>query len=187
MKNYSDDAMKMLGSKVGLDKNTSKNAISSIAQLLTGKLADNASTKEGSEELLRALEKHRNGGVLNKVEDLVNDDVDTDTEGEKIVDHILGDKKENAIMSMAKNLNIDSGTIMKLLPMVAPMVMGALGKAKEEEKVDSNGLSSMLSSVSKTLSNNKGFAAMTAGLIGNQVKDSLLKKAKSAIFKKFLG
>ena len=45
---------------------------------------------------------------------------------------------------MARSSGLDVGAVAKLLPMLAPLVMGALGRAKKQKNLDAGGLSSML-------------------------------------------
>lgn len=66
------------------------------------------------------------------------------TDGEGILGHILGNKRGAVEQGVARSSGLDAGTVGKLLPMLAPLVMGALGRAKKEQNLDAGGLASML-------------------------------------------
>jgi hypothetical protein len=44
------------------------------------------------------------------------------------VNHVLGDRQQTAAQALAGKSGLDMGTIMSLLPLLAPIVMGMLGK-----------------------------------------------------------
>ncbi len=48
--------------------------------------------------------------------------------GEGIVNHVLGDRKDPAVQALAGRSGLDVGKIASLLPLLAPIVMGMLGK-----------------------------------------------------------
>ncbi|HET7645045.1 MAG TPA: DUF937 domain-containing protein, partial [Candidatus Limnocylindria bacterium] len=50
------------------------------------------------------------------------------TNGAGILDHTLGDQQEQVARAVSARSGLDLGTVMKLLPLLAPIVMGMLGK-----------------------------------------------------------
>jgi hypothetical protein len=50
------------------------------------------------------------------------------TNGEGIVNHVLGDRREPAVQALSSKSGLDFGAIASLLPLLAPIVMGMLGK-----------------------------------------------------------
>ena len=66
------------------------------------------------------------------------------TDGDGILGHILGNKRGAVEQGVARSSGLDAGTVSKLLPMLAPLVMGALGRAKKQQNLDAGGLASML-------------------------------------------
>lgn len=93
-------------------------------------LKNNASSREGKESLEKALTKHEKDpsdllGFLN----------DADTEdGEKILGHMFGNKKEDVVQNLAKNSGMDLGTVIKLLAKYAPMILSMLAMSKMTKK-----------------------------------------------------
>lgn len=66
------------------------------------------------------------------------------TDGDGILGHILGNKRGAVEQGVARSSGLDAGTVAKLLPMLAPLVMGALGRAKKQQNLDAGGLASIL-------------------------------------------
>ncbi len=66
------------------------------------------------------------------------------TDGDGILGHILGNKRGAVEQGVARSSGLDASAVSKLLPMLAPLVMGALGKAKKQQNLDAGGLASML-------------------------------------------
>ena len=55
-----------------------------------------------------------------------------------------GRRQQTVQTGLSQATGLDAGKTGQLLTMLAPLVMGALGKAKRENQLDSNGLSTML-------------------------------------------
>ena len=66
------------------------------------------------------------------------------TDGDGILGHILGNKRGAVEQGVARSSGLDARAVSKLLPMLAPLVMGALGRAKKQQNLDAGSLASML-------------------------------------------
>lgn len=64
--------------------------------------------------------------------------------GEAILRHVLGGSQQRAAGGIARASGLDLGAIMKLLPMLAPLIMAALGRMTQQRGVDAGGLSGLL-------------------------------------------
>ncbi len=64
--------------------------------------------------------------------------------GDKILGHVLGDQQAGATHAVAKASGVDPSTVAALLPVLAPVVMSALGTAKKERGLDAGGLAGFL-------------------------------------------
>jgi len=129
-------------SQVGQDTNKTQSAISTAIPMLMGALKKNASNPDTASGLLEALQsgKH-NGGILDNISDIfgggnVNEDVVQD--GDKILGHVLGDKKENVAEALGQKSGLDLGSAMNILKMAAPIVMGMIGKQTSQSNVSNS-------------------------------------------------
>ena len=104
---------------------TEKAAGLGMEAMLSG-LARNAESKGGARSLAKALQRH-DGSVLDDIPGALGSAGNT-AEGEKIVGHVFGDNTEQVVQSLAAKSGLDLDSVAKLLPMLAPVVMGMIGK-----------------------------------------------------------
>ncbi|WMI67240.1 DUF937 domain-containing protein [Mangrovimonas sp. YM274] len=115
--------------------------------LMTQAMKNNAQSPQGAEGLLNALNNHHNNGVLDDLEGLFKGGVDQNvmTDGEKILDHVLGSKQQNVTNVLGQKSGIDAGTIANILKVAAPILMGYLAKQSRQRNVSgSSDLTDML-------------------------------------------
>ncbi len=65
-------------------------------------------------------------------------------DGDGILGHVLGSRRQTVERGLSQGTGMDSGSMGKLLSMLAPVVMGALGKSQRENNLDAGGLARML-------------------------------------------
>ncbi|UCC72214.1 MAG: DUF937 domain-containing protein [Gemmatimonadota bacterium] len=132
-----------IGRQLGTDEGTAGKAIAAALPLLMGALAKNASRGSGADSLASALERDHDGSVLDDLGGFLSSP-DTRS-GDGILRHTLGERRGAVEQELGRRTGVDAGSIAQLLPILAPIVMGALGKAKRQESLDTSGLVSMLS------------------------------------------
>ncbi len=66
-------------------------------------------------------------------------------DGAGILKHILGQKRDTVEQGISKASGLDLGKITPILITLAPIVMGALGKVKQQQSLDAGGVAKLLS------------------------------------------
>ena len=132
-----------LAKQVGADPASTGKAVSAALPLLVGALARNAQKPEGAEALAGALDRDHDGSVLNNVSGFLSGDTAA-AAGNAILKHVLGGRRQNVETALSHTSGVDMSLVGKLLPLLAPIVLGAPGKAKREDKLDAGGLATML-------------------------------------------
>jgi hypothetical protein len=132
-----------IGRQLGTDEGTAGKAIAAALPLLMGALAKNASRSEGADSLAGALDRDHDGSVLDDLGGFLSSP-DTRS-GDGILRHTFGERRGAVEQEVGRRTGLDAGSIAQLLPILAPIVMGALGKAKRQDSLDSGGVVSMLS------------------------------------------
>lgn len=132
----------------GTDENKTSSVLTMALPVLMKAMERNASTPEGAQGILSALnsDKH-DGSILDNIGDLFNGGVDDNvkTDGEKILGHILGSKKEGVEQVIASKAGVDSSSVANILQVAAPILMGLLGKETRQNNVSSqNDLSGLI-------------------------------------------
>ncbi len=113
-----------IASRLGTDEETVREAVVAALPALLAKLQDNASSESGSSSLASALQQHNNDLVRGSRVNL--DQVDMH-DGDKILRHVFGDRREQVSQQIAGNTERASGGLLEsLLPMLAPIAMSFL-------------------------------------------------------------
>ena len=135
-------AVEQISHRIGADPGTTGNAIDAALPLLLTALARNATQGQQVQSLDAALSQDHDGSVLDDVPGYLNQS--DHGPGAGILRHVLGGRQQAVQTGLSQTTGLDAGKAGQLLTMLAPLVMGALGKAKREKQLDSNGLSTML-------------------------------------------
>ncbi len=127
------DTVASMSRQLGSDPNTTSNAIQMALPMLLGGLAKNASAPQGAASLNQALAAH-DGSILDNLGGLLKNP--GGSAGGAILGHILGRKRAPVEQGLGKATGMDAQQIGKLLVMLAPIVMGVLGRMKQKEGLD---------------------------------------------------
>ena len=126
-----DSAMPAISAQIGADPDKTRTAAQGAVPLLRGALHRNAQRPEGAEALNNALNRDHDGSVLDSLGDLVGNP--QSGQGEAILRHVLGAKQGAAEGALSQFAGLDKGSITKLLVLLAPMLLGMLGKKQREQ------------------------------------------------------
>ncbi len=127
--------------RTGVDSGLAAQLMPMAASMITEALSRNARDASGAQAIERALDRH-DGAVLNTADRVDEDDKVAD--GQAILSHVFGANRQAAEAALGKQGGIDSSQAGALLAMAAPLVMGALGKAKRDQGLDLSSLTRML-------------------------------------------
>lgn len=117
------DGISNIASQLGVDSETATKAVSSALPALLGALSHNASDDKGADSLFNALSSDHDGSALDDpISALLNGP------GAGILKHLFGDQQDEAANLVGKSSGLMSGQSLKLMMMLAPLVLGALGK-----------------------------------------------------------
>ena len=133
-----------LGNKVQASPGEIKKATSLGIPTLVEALDRNAREPKSRESLAKALEDHSDDNVED-LEGFLNR-VDAD-EGNRMLDHILGDRKVKVENNIASNSGLGIGQVSGLMSMLAPILIGMLGNKKKEDNVSRDGISDLTGSL----------------------------------------
>ena len=143
----SGNVLDQLSNQIGGQKEETEVATSGIISMLTAALAKNAASPGGASALANALDSDHDGSILDNIGDLLGGNLNNNraANGAGILKHVLGGNQGNAIDAISKMSGLSGDKTGNLMTMLAPIVLGMLGKQKRQNNMDQSGLSDMLS------------------------------------------
>ncbi len=147
-------ALESLSGFIGEDQATTGNAVSAAVPALMGGLSKRTSTADGASALFKMVQGN-DGSILDNIGGFLGSD--DGGMGAGLVGSILGGRSNAVTQAVADRSGLGIGGVAKLLPAVAPMIMGFLGRKQSAEGLDQAGLMSQIAGES---------TAMQAGGLG---------------------
>lgn len=166
------DTIGQIANQIGATPGQTKTAVSAAMPMLLGALARNSATPQGAAGILGALERDHDGSLLDSLGGLLGGAGGSGGLGDiggilggllgggsagagsgggmmdmggAILGHVFGGKQGNVAASLGKSTGLQSGQILQLLALLAPIVMGVLGKQnKQSGGLDQGGLADIL-------------------------------------------
>jgi hypothetical protein len=181
-------ALEMIESQLGADRSQVEKAVpAALGSLMTG-LARNAQSSDGASALASALSKDHDGSILDNLSSVLS--TAEQGSGAGILGHVFGGKQGAVQSALGQSTGLGAGSIGKLLTMLAPLVMGALGKKQRQGGLDPSDLGGLLRQEQQSAARQ----APDLGLLGSlldadgdgDIKDDVAKLGGS-LLKSFLG
>lgn len=148
-----------ISQQLGSDEETTAKAISTALPMLIGGLSYNANqSPEQVASLDRALERDHDGSLLDQLGSLLqggglggllgglmsnrsaqsqapSQPASRATDSQGILEHLLGPRREAIERGISQTSGLDQGKTSQLLALLAPIVMGALGRIKKQNNL----------------------------------------------------
>lgn len=194
-----DDFISNLSKQIGgAEPAQTKVAASSIVTTLMGAMTRNASTPEGANALANALDRDHDGSILDDAIGMLSGQRQANNakmvNGAGILKHLLGGKQNGAIDMISQLSGLDNSKTGSLMTMLAPILMGALGKTKKQSGLGAadifNLLQGTVSTQKKQSTGNQGMDMISMFLDQDgdgDIKDDVMKiggKLLSGFFRK---
>jgi hypothetical protein len=144
LRNYGPEVTKQMSSNFNVDQGTVKKLIPQLAPLILAGLKRQKDTRGGDERVDHILNKYGDSSVLDNIKDLISnkahaEQVDPNLGG------LLGDAGGlQAAQALANKMNIDSSTIMKMIPALSPLILGYLTRKRDNGGKGISGVGALL-------------------------------------------
>lgn len=158
-------ASQQVGEQFGLNAQQSQNAIAALLPAISSGLKQNASSPQGLAGLLGALQSGSHDQYLDNPAQLGAPAAVS--EGNAILGHLFGSKEVSRAVAgrAAEQSGVSSDILKKMLPMVAMMAMGSLGKQTRGSQ--NNSMQAMLGQMAmQQLMGGGGKSGGLGGLLG---------------------
>ena len=124
-----DSTLSSIASTLGVDPGAAKQAIGVALPALLGGLSLSANDPERAQGLADAVQQDHDGSIFDQLGGLLGGDSSAlTTDGSKILGHLFGDETDDVAQGLSSASGASPDLFKKLLPMLAPLVMGWLGK-----------------------------------------------------------
>lgn len=145
------DTIQKLSSQLGTDTTATSHAVSMAIPILLGRLSKNASNADGAAALDKALNAH-DGGILDNLGSLLGGgggggglgSILGGGAGAAILGHILGSRRGPVEAGVGRASGLNMQQVAQLLTMLAPIVMGVLGRMKRRQNIGAEELPAVL-------------------------------------------
>ncbi|WP_171074571.1 DUF937 domain-containing protein [Nonomuraea basaltis] len=126
-----EPGLEQVAGMLGTDTAKARDVVQAVTGLIVGGLARTARHPDAADALRGALEDHVDADPFNgDVASLIRD-------GHSILGHVLGGQgTEQAAVALARLTGIDTAAVMKLMPLIAPMVMFLLADRADRHDMD---------------------------------------------------
>ena len=144
MKTYGPEVTKQMSSNLNVDQGTVQKLIPQLAPLILGGLKRQKDDRGGEARVDHILNKYGDSSVLENIKDLISNKLN-DNSADANLGGLLGDSGGTmAAQALSKKMNIDSSVIMKMIPALAPLILGALTKKRDTGSTGIGGVGSLL-------------------------------------------
>jgi hypothetical protein len=167
-----NNTLGQLSEQIGADPQQTASAANGIFASMLGGMANNASSEGGLSSLLGALDKNHDGSVLDDIPGLLGGLMQSGGQGSGasnglgILNHVLGGQQESVAQQVSQSSGLNMGQVMKLLPVLAPIVMGVLGKARSQGGLDLGNLASILTGSAQSGAQQSGMGDLLGSVLG---------------------
>ncbi|MBK9044858.1 MAG: DUF937 domain-containing protein [Saprospiraceae bacterium] len=175
------------------DTNKASSALDTTINVLMNAMAKNASSPDGAGSLVNAVTRDHDGSILDNITDYFSGQFQPQNpsaiNGKGILDHLLGGKQETAASTIGKETGMDAGQIMKMMAMVAPILMGVLGKANQntQNAPSGGGLIDMLLNSTKKINSQSNQGGLLSQILDKDGDGSIMDDVAGMGFKALLG
>lgn len=168
--------------QLGIGNEQAKTAVSAAIPVILSGLQKNAN-QGGAEGIINALSKGHDGSILDNISGFLNGGNFSD--GNSILGHVFGNQQSDVAKALGKSSGINASQMASIMAILAPIVMGYLGKQNSQNTMNAGGLTSVLGSLLG--GNNQGGNILGSLLGGGQSNSGGLGGAAMDILGNLLG
>lgn len=141
--NTGNDVAQRAEQKFGISKNQIIALMAVSAPLIISYLKNKSADANEAEALNRTLDKHHTGNILDDPSEVES----RQEEGNSILSHIFGNQKNTVENKLSENTGISMDKIGPALAMLAPVIMGFIGRQKQQNNVTAGGMGDLLGGI----------------------------------------
>lgn len=146
-----DPGLEQIAGMLGASTATARTVIQAVSGTIIGGMARNVAEPEDAEALRGALDEHADADPFN------GDVASLSRDGQGILAHVLGGPgTEQAAATLSRFSGVETASIMRLLPLIAPMVMSLLADRALSRRLDAGAVADELNQEDAALPSDLG-------------------------------
>lgn len=189
MGQFGPSTIDSLSKQIGADPKQTQDAVSGAIPSILGAMSNNSKSSSGANGLLGALDRDHDGSILDDIGGFIGKG-DT-SQGSGILKHVLGGQENDVADKLSAKSGLQKSQMNNVMQMVAPIIMGYLGKQKRQSSsgLNSGNISGLLSQMTSDADNSTGIdlndvLSMVGGLTGSKGRSSGLGGLLGKFFSK---
>ena len=139
---FDSDTLNQLSGQLGTNQQTTGNAIAAAVPILLSALSRNSSSPDGRDALYNALSNDHDGEILDNLTGFLGGA--QQGQGDGILRHVFGDSHNGVVSALAQATGMNASSMGRLLVTLAPIVMGFLGRTRQQQGMGPSGLAGLL-------------------------------------------
>ncbi|MDX1406820.1 MAG: DUF937 domain-containing protein [Saprospiraceae bacterium] len=188
----SDQLLDNLGQQIGGDREKTEAATAGAVSTIVAALSKNAQRPGGLDALVSALDRDHDGSVLDDALGFLSGQRQPAntrmTNGAGILKHVLGNRKNNAAKMIGRMSGLEKDKSAQLMAQLAPLIMGALGKARHQQGLGVDDIGQLLSNTVKSETNKRQEMGLLTRFLDQDgdgsVMDDLANMGIKALFRR---
>lgn len=161
----SGNTVSQISQAIGADEASTGNAIQAALPMLLGGLANNSQSEQGAASLLGALDRDHDGSALDDLAGLIGGAAQGQGAGGSILGHIFGGQTDTVAQGVSQASGMDMSKVGPLLGILAPIVMGAIGKTQRQQGLGAGDLAGLLGGASQQMGGGGDIMGMLSNLL----------------------
>jgi hypothetical protein len=137
----SGSAVTIIAQRLGISETTAATAVQIGVPLILAALARNASQPQEAQNIHQAINNDHDGSIFDNLMGYLGNPQSANGAG--ILGHVFGGQQSTIQSNLAQATGMDQNSAGGLLETLAPLVMGAVGQAQQQNGLDASGLSNM--------------------------------------------
>jgi hypothetical protein len=143
MKSYGPEVSKQLAGQLGIKNNVAQQIIPQVVPMILGGLKRQMEQQGGAPRVDHILNKYGSANVLENIAGLFSQKA-KDANPDPKLGGLLGDSGVQATELLSNKFGLNLSTAMKIIPMLTPLILGALTKKRDAGGVGSSGIAALL-------------------------------------------
>jgi hypothetical protein len=144
MKSYGPEVTNQMSSNFGVDQGTVQKLIPQLAPLILGGLKRQKDEQGGDARVDHILNKYGDQSVSDNIKDLISTKATAQTADANLGGLLGTGGGVQAAQVLGKSFNIDPSKIIKMIPALAPILLGALSRKRDAGGAGISGIGSLL-------------------------------------------